>query len=171
MSRLLPPLLTTLASRATQTNTPVRLLLLASKADLLIRPSPTSTCPSLPAATRQTAIDRIQSILTREMDRLKQTRASTGGRIEGISSVASTSKSWTRFLGLGGASKAIEGEGEVEEDEGLVWGGKGGFRWEDIEGVEIAWGAAALGPAKKPVNETEEVGEGLKELREWIWDI
>ena len=104
------------------------------------------------------------------MDRLKQTRASTGGRIEGISSVASASKGWGRFFGLGSSGNAAEGEGQGE-DEGLVWGGKGGFRWEDVEGVEISWGVAALGPVNKAAKGDEEVGEGLKEVREWMWDL
>ena len=107
------------------------------------------------------------------MDRLKQTRAATGGRIEGISSVASSSKGWTRFFGIGQSSRAVEGDGEVEEDEGLVWGGKGGFKWQDIEGVEIAWGAAALGPIGKAAltDGSAEIGEGLRDVREWMWDI
>jgi signal recognition particle receptor subunit beta len=171
MQRLLPPLLTTLATRASNNNTPARLLILATKVDLLIRPTPTVSCPSIPAATRQTAIDRIQSILTREMDRLKQTRASTGGRIEGISSVASSSKSWTRFFGFGSSGPADGGDGEVEEDEGLVWGGKGGFRWQDIEGVEVSWGAAALGPAGKAVKADVKTEDGINEVREWLLDL
>lgn len=58
-------------------------------------------------------------------------------------------------------------EGEVEEDEGLVWGGKGPFKWEDVEGVEIEWGVSALGGVKA----VGEEGEGLGEVRDWLRDV
>lgn len=142
------------------------MLLLAAKTDLLSRPAPTGLTPDILPQTRQTAVDRLKSVLTREMDRLKQARAATGGRIEGIGRVQSSGGSfWKRLFG-GGAVGAAD-EADAEEDEGLVWGGKGPFRWEDIEGVEIEWAASALGPSKA----TGEEGTGLDEVREWLGSV
>ncbi|KAI9638565.1 signal recognition particle receptor beta subunit-domain-containing protein [Dioszegia hungarica] len=166
----LPPILTTVASASLASGQPTKLLLLASKADLLSRPSPTTPSPTLSASTRQTAADRLSSVLTREMDRLKQSRASTGGRIEGIGRVQSSGGTglaglWKRFFGGRGGGDVDDAE--LEEDETLVWGGRGTFRWEDVEGVEIAWGVSALGAVKA----VGEEGEGLDEVREWLRSV
>ena len=66
-----------------------------------------------------------------------------------------------------GGGAAVETE-EGEEDEGLVWGGKGGFKWEDVEGVKVVWGASALG-GKEPKEEEE--GAGLREVQDFLWGI
>lgn len=156
-------MLTTLCTSAFATDQPAKLLILATKTDTLLRPASPNPCPDIPVATRQIAIDRLTSILTREMDRLKQSRASTGGRIEGIGRVQSSSTGlWTRLFGSG---RSVPDEGtEIEEDESLVWGGKGAFRWEDVEGVEVEWAVSALGPVKA----TGEDGQGLAEVKEWL---
>lgn len=166
--------MTSLASLSLRRATPLKLFILAHKSDLIIRPTPTSACPTIPVATRLTAIDRVRSILTREMDRLKAARGAVGGRIEGMSRVATSGGGswWSRLFG-GSSSAAAPTAGddaEAEEDEALVWGGKGGFRWEDVEGVEIEWGASALGSLKDVAGSSGE-GEGLSELKEWVANI
>ncbi|TYJ54753.1 hypothetical protein B9479_004601 [Cryptococcus floricola] len=169
----LPPILASLASLSTHlppSAPPPKLLILAHKSDLLIRPAPTTSLspPDIPETSLKTATDRLKSILTREMDRLKSTRASTGGRIEGMSRVAGSSTGFfARIFGSGGGASGAEGEGE-EDDESLVWGGKGPFRWEDVEGVEVEWAASGLGVPKE--GDVEE-GNGLDELKAFLWDI
>lgn len=93
----------------------------------------------------------------------------------------------------------MEGEeGDGQEDEGLIWGGRGAFRWEDVEGVDIQWGVAALGPvvgagsagpasageqglakgknAEKggegdDESQEEDEGKGVTEVKEWMYDL
>ena len=104
------------------------------------------------------------------MDRLKSARAAgVGGRIEGMSKVTSSSGGW---FGKLFSSSATQVEGEVEEDEGLVWGGKGPFKWEDVDGVEVDWGCSALGMVSV-VKEAKEVqeGNGLDEVRSFLWEL
>ena len=101
------------------------------------------------------------------MDRLKQARASSGGRIEGISRVQSTGGSWWRKLFSGGSGREVDEAEGSEEDEGLVWGGRGPFTWAGVEGVEITWGASALGGLKA----AGEDGEGLVDIKDWLIDV
>jgi signal recognition particle receptor subunit beta len=101
------------------------------------------------------------------MDRLKSARGAVGGRIEGMGRVASSGGSWWSRLFGGGGGSVSEGE-EVEEDEGLVWGAKGPWRWEDIEGVETEWAASGLGSIRDAKGEA---GQGLDELKEFLWNI
>ena len=87
-----------------------------------------------------------------------------------MSSVPSSSSSfWTRLFG--GSRAVLEGTGE-EDDEALVWGNSGGFKWEDIEGVEVEWGSTALGAIKKgnEVGGEEKVGDGMDDIRRFIWE-
>ncbi|WVQ71429.1 hypothetical protein IAR50_000966 [Cryptococcus sp. DSM 104548] len=171
----LPPILASLASLSTNlppSAPPPKLLILAHKTDLLVRPPPPASHspPNIPETSLKTASDRLRAILGREMDRLKSTRASSGGRIEGMSRVAGSSTGlWGRIFGSGSGANGggVEGEGE-EDDESLVWGGKGPFKWEDVEGVEIEWGASGLGAPRE--GELEE-GNGLDELKTFLWDI
>lgn len=73
--------------------------------------------------------------------------------------------------GAGVASTSSDdADGDGEDDEALVWGGKGGFRWEDVEGVDIEWGSSALGSLRE-LKDTEAEGEGLAELKEWIASV
>ena len=81
---------------------------------------------------------------------------------------------WSRLFGTGAAA-AGEADGEGEEDESLIWGEKGGFRWEDVEGVDVEWAASGLGmvqvieKATDKENDTE--GNGLDELRALLGDL
>jgi signal recognition particle receptor subunit beta len=86
-----------------------------------------------------------------------------------MSKVTSSSGGW---FGKLFSSSTTEVEGEVEEDEGLVWGGKGSFRWEDVDGVEVDWGCSALGMVSvgKEVKEVQQ-GNGLDEVRSFLWDL
>ncbi|WVO21830.1 uncharacterized protein IAS62_003144 [Cryptococcus decagattii] len=169
----LPPILAALSNisaRLPPSAPPPKLLLLAHKADLLARPTPSSShCPpEIPTSTLTASTDRLKSILTREMDRLKSTRGETGGKIEGIGKVAGTSGGFFSNL-FGGRAGDAGGEDEGDEDESLIWGGKGPFKWEDVEGVEVEWGASGLGATK---GKTEaENGNGLDELKAFLWDI
>ncbi|ORY25713.1 signal recognition particle receptor beta subunit-domain-containing protein [Naematelia encephala] len=178
----LPPILTTLSNLSLRTSQPLKLLILANKTDLLIRPTPPSSPspPNIPSPTLSTAHERLKSILTREMDRLKAARGAggVGGRIEGIGKVAGTGSGgfWTRLFGgsASSGSAAVEGEGDVE-DEALIWGGKGAWRWEDVEGVEVEWAASGLGMVsvgkEKDKVEDDEEGDGLDELKRFIFTI
>ncbi|WVF72454.1 hypothetical protein IAT40_007269 [Kwoniella sp. CBS 6097] len=178
----LPPILSALSNLAIRlppSSPPPKLLILAHKADLLARPAPPNTHspPEIPEATLSTATDRLKSILTREMDRLKTSRESTGGKIEGMSRVSGGSSSgfFGRLFGFGGSGAVAGGSGEDDEDEvdeSLVWGGKGSFRWEDVEGVEIEWAASGLGvPASGKNGEAKEEGNGLDEVKRFIWEV
>lgn len=180
--RDLPPLLTTLANLTRHSfAVPPKVLILAHKTDLLIRPTPPASPfpPNLPSTIRSTARERLKSILTREMDRLKSARGGggVGGRIEGMGKVAgSGEKNWLSKMFGGVQSVATtETDGDGEDDEVLIWGGKGPFRWEDIEGVEVEWAVSALGMvnvsqdvagAKKP-----EKGDGLDELKSFLLSV
>lgn len=121
---------------------------------------------------RQTALERVRSILTREMDRLKVSRGSggVGGRIEGMGRVASGGKSfWARLFGSSAAAE--EPDAGAEDDEALVWGAAGPFRWEDVEGVEVSFATAGVGPAKAVGAEAADAGNGLDELNDFLWDL
>ena len=105
------------------------------------------------------------------MDRLKGARGSTGGKIEGMGKVPGASTGG--FFGklFGGAP--VEDGGEGEEDETLIWGGRGPFKWEDVEGVDIEWAASGLGMVKmgKEVSGQEaEEGDGLDDLKRFLWE-
>ncbi|ORX39712.1 signal recognition particle receptor beta subunit-domain-containing protein [Kockovaella imperatae] len=182
VAELLPSLLTLLASTASQRphGDPIQLLILSHKTDLLIRPSPPAGIrPVIPESTRTTALERLKTILTREMDRLKSARGTQSGKIEGMSRVpSSTTSFWSRLFG--GSNVAVSSEGlENEDAEGLIWGGKGPFSWNDVEGVEVKWGCTALGGAKssstaaemkmaKEESDEEKGPDGLDDLRDFL---
>lgn len=134
---------------------PVKLLVLAHKADLLKSEK-----------AKDTARERVQSILTREMERLKTARGAggVGGRILGMSRVQTRQGFWARLFG----SNQAETEGEEAEDEALIWGGQGPWSWDDIEGVEVVWGASGIGGATA-------IGAGgdgdLDEVNDFLWDL
>jgi signal recognition particle receptor subunit beta len=86
-----------------------------------------------------------------------------------MSKVASSGRGW-----FGKLFASAEVEGEVEEDEGLVWRGKGPFRWEDVDGVEVEWGCSSLGPvnmASSAKAGDQGTGNGLDDLRYFLWDL
>lgn len=158
-SRELPPILTSLASAASSrpfNSDPTRLLILGHKADLLRSDK-----------ALETARERAKSILTREMERLKTARGAggVGGRIQGMSKVQTRQGFWARLFG---SSKA-EAEAEDGEDEGLIWGGQGPWSWDDIEGVEVVWGASGLGETK-PIGEEGAEGD-LGEVKDFLWEL
>lgn len=169
-NRELPPLLTQMAgvfNRRLSGPTP-QLLILGNKADLLASDSTSSKSPAeISSSTRNTAEERLRSILTREMDRLKAARGGSGGRIEGMSKVQTSRGFWGRLFG---AARAGEIEAEGEDDEAMVWGGPGQFRWEDVEGVDISWGVSGVGPANA-LTANPERGNGLAELEDFLWDL
>lgn len=158
------PVLTALAAK--QTATPPRLLIIANKTDLLV-PSSSSNAngeaSAIPSKTRQLALDRLTTLLQRELTRIKSSRLATASsRIEGIDKVASGSP--TSFLGFfkrlftGAAGQVEEKEGEA--DGGAVWGGAGPFEFKDVKGVEVEF---AVGSAVKE--------GGLKEVWDWLSDL
>lgn len=157
-SRELVPVLTALATK--QQSTPPRLLIIANKADLLATSSSTSTDDTspIPTKTRQLALDRLQSLLQRELTRIKSSRlATSSSRIEGIERVPSGSPASLMSLVkrfFGGA--AVE-EKEIEADGEAVWGGSGAFEFKDVEGVEVDF---AVSSAVRDV--------GLDEVRDWL---
>ena len=172
MSRDLPPVLTALATISSRSLKQGKVMILAHKADLLVRspPSSSSCPPDIPASSRSTAKERLKSILTREMDRLKSSRGGSGGRIEGISKVASSGGSWFSRLFSRGITVVVEDD-EDSVDEGLIWGEKGSFRWEDIGGVDIAWGVSGLGVVNIGRDGTLRdlpEGDGLDEVKEFM---
>ncbi|KAL1411214.1 hypothetical protein Q8F55_002165 [Vanrija albida] len=171
----LPALLSALAGASNRrglSSEPARLLILAHKTDLLAKSSTTASPPDLTSQARTTALERVRSILTREMDRLKASRGSggVGGRIEGMGRVASGGKSfWARLFGSAAAEEPDAGN---EDDEALVWGSAGAFRWEDVEGVEVSFGTSGVGAAKAVgAGSVADAGNGLDELNDFLWDL
>ncbi|KAK6902740.1 signal recognition particle receptor subunit beta [Kwoniella mangroviensis CBS 8886] len=165
----LAPILVTLSNQSiTAQSEPTKVLVLAHKSDVLTR----SSSNEIPESSITTARERVKSILTREMDRLKATRTKSGagGKIESMGKVAGTSSSgfFAKLFGGGTSGVGLEGEDEGE-DESLIWGGKGGFSWDDVEGVEITFGASGLGPVGAKKEEKE--GNGLNEVKSFIWDV
>lgn len=155
--RELVPVLTALATN--HQTTPPRLLIIANKADLLVSSSTTDTnTPAIPAKTRQLALDRLQSLLQRELTRIKSSRLTTSSsRIEGIDKVPSGSPASLitlvkRFF-TGGAVE----EKEMQEDGEAVWGGPGAFEFGDVDRVEVDF---AVGSAIRD--------GGLDEVRAWL---
>lgn len=145
-----------------------QLLILGHKTDLLSGDSTDSKSPAdLSSSARATAAERLRSILTREMDRLKAARGGSGGRIEGMGKVQTSRGFWGRLFG---AARAGEIEAEGEDDEAMVWGGPGQFRWEDVEGVDVAWAVSGLGRANA-LTANPERGNGLEELEDFLWDL
>jgi signal recognition particle receptor subunit beta len=153
------------ASRRGFNATPLRLLILAHKADQLSRDASALSPPDLAPQTRQTAEERVRSVLTREMDRLKSARWASGGRIEGMGRVATQRGWWARLFGS--AEPVAE---NTEDEEALVWGGPGAWNWDDVEGVDVEWGVTGLGGAKPLTDELEE-GDGLQDLTDFFWDL
>lgn len=143
-----------------------QLLILGHKTDLLSGKEGKSPA-DLNSDARRTATERLRSILTREMDRLKSARGGSGGRIEGMSKVQTSRGFWSRLFG---AARAGEVAAEGEDDEAMIWGGPGSFRWEDIEGVDISWGVSGIGPSNSLVANSEK-GNGLHELEDFLWDL
>ncbi|GMK57884.1 hypothetical protein CspeluHIS016_0407180 [Cutaneotrichosporon spelunceum] len=164
----LPPLLTSMAGTASRRGfnaAPLRLFILAHKADALSRETSTLSPPDLAPQIRQTAEERVRSVLTREMDRLKSARSASGGRIEGMGRVATQRGWWARLFG------APEPVAEnTEDEEALVWGGLGAWNWDDIEGVDVEWGVTGLGGSKSLTGECEQ-GDGLQDLTDFLWDL
>ncbi len=116
------------------------------------------------------------------MDRLKSSRSTIGGKIESISSVSSGKQvgvvaSLLRLFGIGGREKGEVVDEVAEEDaEGLIWGDKGSFKWEDVEGVEIEWSVSSISADKKNAaveTDAEDVVEndGLNEIRSWLEEL
>lgn len=168
-SRQLPPLLTSMAgvaSRRGPTSSPLRLLILAHKADLLSSTTDALSPPDLAPQTRHTASERVRSVLTREMDRLKAARSASAGRIEGMGRVA-TRRGWFSRL-FGSAAEPVAEN--TEDEEALVWGGAGAWNWDDVEGVEVEWGVSALGKPQALTAETEE-GDGLVDVSDFFMDL
>lgn len=162
--REIPPVLMSLAAQSLRTSNSPRLLITIHKSD------------SLPLKPSQ-ILTRIRHSLTNEMDRLKSSRSTIGGKIESISSVSSGKQvgvvaSLLRLFGIGGGEKGEMVDEVAEEDaEGLIWGDKGSFKWEDVEGVEIEWSVSSISADKKNPegeNEAEDVEDGLDEIRSWL---
>lgn len=146
---------------------PLRLLILAHKADLLSRPISDATLspPDINEQTRSTAEERVRSVLTREMDRLKSARSASGGRIEGMGRVATQQSWWAKLFGT--PEPVAE---NTEDEEALVWGGAGAWSWDDVEGVEVEWGVTGLGAPAKLTEEGEQ-GDGMQDLTDFLWDL
>ncbi len=110
------------------------------------------------------------------MDRLKSARGGggVGGRIEGMGKVAGTGGGgwFSKMFGGGRYVVISDANGDDHEDEGLTWGGKGPFRWEDVEGVDVEWGVSGLGMVNvgKEVVQVKggEKGDGLNELKAFL---
>ncbi|WWC69623.1 uncharacterized protein I206_103566 [Kwoniella pini CBS 10737] len=171
----LPPILIALSNISVAQNLiePLKLQILAHKTDLLARSTSPSlkSPPDIPESSISTARDRVKSILTREMDRMKSARGGSGGKIESMGKVSGGASAgfFARLFGSGGG--AVEGEEGEGEDESLIWGGKGQFDWNDIEGLEISFGASGLGSVSEGKEKGErEVGNGLDEVKSFIWD-
>jgi signal recognition particle receptor subunit beta len=112
------------------------------------------------------------------MDRLKSARSTIGGKIESISSVSSGKQAGIvanilRLFGIGGREKGEIVDEVAEEDaEGMIWGDKGSFKWEDVDGVDIEWAVSSISADNKrkaeDETEAEVVEDGLEEIRSWF---
>lgn len=141
--------------------TPTPILLLSSKLDLL--PSPSS---------RSLAVPKLHTSLTRELNARRSALAAEGARVTEL-----------------GDDEGEAGE-EVEEVLRSMGGGVDGkWRWEDWKGVAWAGGfvgapTPAKGGKKKVLEvkhedgevlekevESEQMEDGLGELKEWLWNL
>lgn len=90
-----------------------------------------------------------------------------------MSRVTGTGSGWWSRLFGGGA--VAEADAEGDQDENLIWGGKGPFRWEEVEGVEVEWAASGLGTVavgkKRAAGDAEEEGDGLDGLKRFLWNV
>jgi len=122
------------------------LIILAHKSDLLASTTSSSNTPA-----DQLAINRVRTILERELEKRRQSQS--GGM--GIES-------------LGG------GEGDNTEISGLECSGVGGgvFRFSDWEGGEVTFlGTSTSKPGEKDQDEkTDDIG-GLESLRQRLSDL
>jgi signal recognition particle receptor subunit beta len=163
--REIPTILMSLAAQSLRTLHSPRLLITIHKSD------------SLPLKPSQT-LARIRQSLTNEMDRLKSARSTIGGKIESISSVSSGKQAGIvanilRLFGIGGREKGEIVDEVAEEDaEGMIWGDKGSFKWEDVDGVDIEWAVSSISADNKrkaeDETEAEVVEDGLEEIRSWF---
>lgn len=121
------------------------LVILAHKSDLLA-----STTSSTNTPTDQLAINRVRTILERELEKRRQSQA--GGM--GIES-------------LGG------GEGDIMEVSGLECSGVGGgvFRFSDWEGGEVTFLGTSTSRTEKVRDEKAGDVGGLESLRQRLSDL
>ena len=122
------------------------LIVLAHKSDLL-----TSTTSSSNTPADQLAVNRVRTILERELEKRRQSQA--GGM--GIES-------------LGG------GEGDNTEVSGLECSGVGGgvFRFSDWEGGEVTFlGTSVSRAGEKVQDEKAENMGGLEGLQQWLGNL
>ncbi|GHJ86461.1 hypothetical protein NliqN6_2863 [Naganishia liquefaciens] len=156
--------LTTLTARSIRNPTlpTPHLLILATKSDLL---------PSATASRSTLAHDRLIALLARELDRVKAARAHTTGRIDtieripGSASASSNPFSFITWFFSGSATPSTTSQADessiLERAEDALWGdaaGGNGFRFENIEGVEVEFGVASAVKGQ----------EGLTEVRDWL---
>ncbi|KAF8891322.1 signal recognition particle receptor beta subunit-domain-containing protein [Infundibulicybe gibba] len=118
--------------------TPPTLLILAHKADLLKTPA-----SSLTAASVDFAINRVKTILERELE--KRRLAQSGG------------------VGVEGLGE----EGERSDMGGLDCAGNGAFRFEEWEGGEITFLGSYVKPGKNSEDE-EKSDNGLSSFQDWL---
>jgi signal recognition particle receptor subunit beta len=118
---------------------PPQFVVVAHKCDLLKA--------SAAATAEQLAINRVRTILERELDKRKASHAE----------------------GVGVESLGAEGE-EGAELGGLDCSGSGEFRFTDWEGGEVAFIGTFVSIGKAAVVDTEKK-DGLSPLREWLVDL
>jgi len=122
------------------------LIILAHKSDLLASTTSSSNTPA-----DQLAVNRVRTILERELEKRRQSQA--GGM--GIES-------------LGGS------EGDNTEVSGLECGGVGGgvFRFSDWEGGEVTFlGTSVSRTGEKVQDEKAGNTDGLEGLQRWLSDL
>ena len=119
--------------------TPPQFAIVAHKCDLLKA--------SASATSEQLAINRVRTILERELDKRKSSHAG-GVAVEGL---------------------GAEGE-EGAEMGGLECSGSGEFRFADWEGGEVSFVGTSVTVGKAAVVD-EEKKDGLSPLREWLAEL
>lgn len=123
------------------------LLIVAHKADAL-KAAASASAPQL-------AINRVRTILERELEKRRQSHAGVG------------------IEGLGDDGKGAQ-EGEVGMGEALECTGGGEFRFERWEGGEVQFIGTSVAIGKRSENESgEKVGgeDTLLPLRDWIAEL
>lgn len=72
------------------------------------------------------------------------------------------------------AAGMTEEDEEKEEDaEQMIWGKDptGSFKWEEVDGVDVEWGASWVVPSERDEAvdvEYESQEDGLRQLRRWL---
>jgi hypothetical protein len=74
---------------------------------------------------------------------------------------------------LGNADKDGDEDEALEEAEMMIWGSDktSKFDWDQIEGVEISWGASSVNPNAARDDAASRESDGLEDVRRWMEEL